>query len=580
MDSDSRSEDGSQPERPRFSDETLDRAQELNDAGRTAEGWDVLHEEGGDEYADQAADFVRANEFANEYLGVSFGPNVDSQTHLDNYIEDARKNDNQRPHTRAIDKSYSSLKDSTPPLPYVPDDWWGKIFGMHPSRFRFLADDERSGPDPNPPSANPYSGLSDNMDSDDPDYDEDGNWIGDGPDPNADPSDSSDSGSTTPAHDLGSDGNGNDDTGRSDNDDDGNSGGGDDGGDSPGSGKPVVLDLDGDGVELVSLEDSTAFYDIDGDGYRERMAWVSADDGLLAYDRNGDGVISGREELSFVDYVPGARTDLEGLAYFDSNGDGRLDASDAEWGKFRVWRDLDQDGESDPGELQTLAEAGITSIDLTSDGEERTVEGSTIFGEGSYVDADGTGALYDAALRYSEYGIREEADGSLTVSLDESANLYLAGSETGVTLDATSLGVIGVVGHDGADRPLAGGDGGKMLVGGGGNDALEGGGGLDVLVGGEGADRLSGGAGNDLLVVDAADFATGSVDGGTGHDVAFVEGKTGVTVELSGHGLEAVFGGDGADSFSQSGTGSVVMAGGGGRRHPLRRVGGGRPLRR
>lgn len=408
----------------------------------------------------------------------------------------------------------------------------------------------------------PYSGISDSMDSDDPDYDEDGNWIGDGPDPNApspDPysgiSDNMDS--DDPDYDADGNyiGNDNDDDG-----DDGNSGGGDD----AGSGKPVVLDLDGDGVELVALEDSTAFYDIDGDGYRERMGWVAADDGLLAYDKNGDGVISGREELSFVDYVPGARTDLEGLVHFDSNGDGRLDASDAEWSRFRVWRDLDQDGESDAGELQTLAEAGITSIDLSSDGVERTVSGNRIFGEGIYIDAEGTGALYDAALRYSDYGLREEGDGGLTVSLAESASVYMAGTETGVTLDATTLGVVGVIGHDGADRLVAGGDDGKALVGGGGNDTLEGGGGEDVLVGGEGVDRLSGGGGSDVLVVDAEDFATGSVDGGAGSDVAFVESKTGVTADLSRHGLEAVFGGGGADSFSQSGTGSVLMAGGGG----------------
>ena len=317
-------------------------------------------------------------------------------------------------------------------------------------------------------------------------------------------------------------------------------------------------------MELVAPEDSTAFYDIDGDGYRERMAWVSADDGLLAYDKNGDGEISGREELSFVDYVPGARTDLEGLAHFDSNGDGRLDASDAEWGRFRAWRDLDQDGESDAGELQTLSEAGITSIDLTSDGVERTVAGNRIFGEGSYADADGSGTLFDAGLRYSEYGIREEADGGLTVSLDESGSVYLTGTETGVTLDATALGVIGVVGHDGADCLVAGGDDGKVLVGDGGNDTLEGGGGLDVLVGGEGADRLSGGGGSDVLVVDASDFTTGSVDGGAGFDLAFVEGETGVTVDLSRHGLEGVLGGSGADSFSYTGTARVVMGGGGG----------------
>ena len=244
------------------------------------------------------------------------------------------------------------------------------------------------GPDPNAPSPDPYSGISNNMDSDDLDYDADGNYIG------------------------------------NDNDDDGDDGGGDDS--SPG--KPVVLDLD------------------------------------------GDGVISGREELLFVDYALGARTDLEGLAHFDTNDNGKLDPGDAEWGRFRVWRDLDQDGESDPGELQTLAEAGITSVDLTSDGVERTVEGNTIFGEGSYTDGDGTGALYDVALRYSEYGIREETDGGLTVSLDESGSVHLTGIETGVTLDATALGVVGVVGHDGA----------KVLVGGGGDDTLIGEGGVPL----------------------------------------------------------------------------------------------------
>ena len=141
---------------------------------------------------------------------------------------------------------------------------------------------------------------------------------------------------------------------------------GDPGGD-PGGGKPIVLDLDGDGVELAALEDSTAFYDINGDGYRERMAWASADDGFLAYDKDGDGVISAHDELSFVSYVEGAETDLEGLAHFDTNGNGKLDSGDADWSKFRVWQDLDQDGVSDAGELRTLDEAGITEISLTSD---------------------------------------------------------------------------------------------------------------------------------------------------------------------------------------------------------------------
>ena len=218
------------------------------------------------------------------------------------------------------------------------------------------------------------------------------------------------------------------------------------------------------------------------------------------------------------------------MAHFDSNGDGRLDASDAEWGRFRVWRDLDQDGESDAGELADACRGGDhvnCSLERRRRAHGRAVTGYSA--KGSYIDAEGTGALYDAALRYSEYGIREDG-GRESVGLLGRVRHRLCGTgtETRVTLDATVLGVIGVVGHDGADRLVAGGDDGRVLVGGGGDDTLEGGGGQDVLVGDDGADQLSGGGGSDVLVVDASDFTTGSVDGGAGFDIAFVEGETGV----------------------------------------------------
>ncbi len=45
---------------------------------------------------------------------------------------------------------------------------------------------------------------------------------------------------------------------------------------------PVALDLDGDGVELTSVIDSKAWFDITGDGTMHQTGWVGADDGLLA----------------------------------------------------------------------------------------------------------------------------------------------------------------------------------------------------------------------------------------------------------------------------------------------------------
>ncbi len=58
---------------------------------------------------------------------------------------------------------------------------------------------------------------------------------------------------------------------------------------------PIAIDLDGDGIETVSVANGTLF-DHAADGFAERTGWVSGDDGLLARDINGNGTIdSGRE---------------------------------------------------------------------------------------------------------------------------------------------------------------------------------------------------------------------------------------------------------------------------------------------
>ncbi len=166
---------------------------------------------------------------------------------------------------------------------------------------------------------------------------------------------------------------------------------------------PVVLDLDGDGVELVALPDSSARFDVNGDGAREAIAWVAADDGLLVYDHNSDRIIERLDEISFTGYLPGARTDLEGLAAFDTNHDGALSARDAEWSDFGVWQDKNQDGRTDAGEFRALAEADIAQIALASDHRLETRDGNVIFGTSSYTRTDGTDAeVADVRLRYEE----------------------------------------------------------------------------------------------------------------------------------------------------------------------------------
>ena len=134
---------------------------------------------------------------------------------------------------------------------------------------------------------------------------------------------------------------------------------------------PIVLDLDGDGLELVAFDGSTVEFDMDQDGVRDRTGWVGADDGLLALDRNQNGTIDDISEISFVGDSEGADLDLEGLRAFDSNANGFLDAGDARFGEFQVWRDANQDGISQADELLSLADAGVASINLSLTSDRR-----------------------------------------------------------------------------------------------------------------------------------------------------------------------------------------------------------------
>lgn len=132
---------------------------------------------------------------------------------------------------------------------------------------------------------------------------------------------------------------------------------------------PIIIDLDNDGLEFIDLDHSTVRFVTDDSGEARRMAWIGPDDGLLAYDVDGDGQIHRFDEISFgshVDPQNPSMSDLQALqhAEFDSNQDGVFDASDHKWSQFRLWRDRNSNGKSDEGELQTLQEAGLRQLYL------------------------------------------------------------------------------------------------------------------------------------------------------------------------------------------------------------------------
>ena len=178
---------------------------------------------------------------------------------------------------------------------------------------------------------------------------------------------------------------------------------------------PLALDLDGDSLETVGITATQqTLFDHDGDGIRTGTGWVKGDDALLVLDRNANGTIDNGGELFGVDTVMSngqkASSGFAALTDLDSNGDGVFDNRDAQYANVQVWRDLDQDGISDAGELQTLAEAGIASIALNKTaGTVNFGNGNTQSASATFTRTDGsTGTVGDLNLAsnpfYREFG--------------------------------------------------------------------------------------------------------------------------------------------------------------------------------
>jgi hypothetical protein len=167
-------------------------------------------------------------------------------------------------------------------------------------------------------------------------------------------------------------------------------------------GMPVVLDLDGDGIELTAPHRSWARFDMNGDGKLDQIGWVGRDDGILFLDRNGNGVVDSFSEISFVQDFRGAGTDFEGLYAFDSDRDGFLTAYDDRFAEFQIWIDRNGNGRSEKHELFTLGELGIVSIGLEAFGRsplDPARHENQLLGQSVFQRADGSSGLVgDVAL--------------------------------------------------------------------------------------------------------------------------------------------------------------------------------------
>jgi hypothetical protein len=167
---------------------------------------------------------------------------------------------------------------------------------------------------------------------------------------------------------------------------------------------PIILDLDGDGIETKKMSKGANF-DIDGDGRREKVGWTGSGDGFLVIDRDGDGKITDGSELTFAPEDSDARNALEALAALDNNNDHKIDSSDARFGELKVWVDTNRNGTTDAGELKGLTELGIQSIGLSAHNLEGQMKigSNALLSTAVFTRTDGTtGTIGDTALSFQE----------------------------------------------------------------------------------------------------------------------------------------------------------------------------------
>ena len=343
---------------------------------------------------------------------------------------------------------------------------------------------------------------------------------------------------------------------------------------------PITFDLGNDGLDFSPQ--GSVLFDVDSDGDLEATAWVGANDGMLALDRNQNGIIDNGSEISFVADLEGANTDLEGLAGFDSNQDGVLDANDARFNEFLVWQDANQNGISEANELKTLTQVGIQSINLTPtpNGESVGVAGVNLVNTSSFTFSDGTSAvLGDVRFMFDEINANDPQYAELVEGTNNSETMVgTFGTDNIAALEGDDIvfaseGNDLVHGNAGNDL-LSGGKGDDQLYGDAGDDDIRGGMGNDIISGGEGADQISANEGDDQVsggdgddIIDGnegsdalfGDAGGDTINGGDGSD--YLDGGLGNDTLIGNAGSDFIFG-DSGDDFLVGGTGNDTLVGG------------------
>ena len=102
---------------------------------------------------------------------------------------------------------------------------------------------------------------------------------------------------------------------------------------------PLLIDLNGDGITTTDVNNGI-YFDHDVNGFAEKSAWVSNEDGILAFDVNNNGVIDNGSEIFGDAFLKpdgsSAQSGFDALSSLDSNNDNIIDANDSQFNNIKI----------------------------------------------------------------------------------------------------------------------------------------------------------------------------------------------------------------------------------------------------
>ena len=103
-----------------------------------------------------------------------------------------------------------------------------------------------------------------------------------------------------------------------------------------------------------------AVFDADGSGVPKRWSWIGREAAWLVYDNRGGTIDSALQFFGSVTFWMFWDNGYEALCALDDSGDGALTGGELE--HLALWRDMNINGRSDPGEVTPLEHYGITAL--------------------------------------------------------------------------------------------------------------------------------------------------------------------------------------------------------------------------